>query len=116
MKHPQIITKRTDSTELHLELELPTDLIWFEGHFPQHPVLPGVVLVHWAVHFGRELTGLDDQFCGMERVKFQQLVQPNSRLHLNLAYNAQRHQLQFRYHNTTGDIASGRITLLAAGQ
>lgn len=102
--------------EWQLELDVPPDLAHFTGHFPQTPVLPGVVQIDWAQRLARELIAeLPPRFCGMEVLKFQQLVRPGDRIQLTLRFDAERGKLYFAYRNGDAPCSSGRI-LLGAGQ
>ncbi|XQE66693.1 AMP-binding protein [Pseudomonas sp. P3C3] len=102
--------------EWQLELDVPPDLAHFTGHFPQTPVLPGVVQIDWAQRLARELIAeLPPRFCGMEVLKFQQLVRPGDRIQLTLRFDAERGKLYFAYRNGEAPCSSGRI-LLGAGQ
>lgn len=101
--------------EWRLELQVPLDLAHFTGHFPQTPVLPGVVQIDWAQQLARQL--IDDlpaRFAGMEVLKFQQLVRPGDRLQLSLRFDAGRGKLYFAYRNDEAACSSGRILLEAA--
>lgn len=101
--------------EWQLELDVPPDLAHFTGHFPQTPVLPGVVQVDWAQQLARGLIDdLPTRFCGMEVLKFQQLVRPGDRLQLTLRFDAERGKLYFAYRNGEAACSSGRILLGAA--
>ena len=98
--------------EWQLELEVPLDLAHFTGHFPQTPVLPGVVQVDWAQQLARQLIeNLPPRFCGMEVLKFQQLVRPGDHLQLSLRFDAERGKLYFAYRNGEAACSSGRILL-----
>jgi acyl-CoA synthetase (AMP-forming)/AMP-acid ligase II/3-hydroxymyristoyl/3-hydroxydecanoyl-(acyl carrier protein) dehydratase len=98
-----------------LELDVPLDLAHFTGHFPQTPVLPGVVQIDWAQQLARKLIAeLPPRFCGMEVLKFQQLVRPGDRLQLSLRFDAARGKLYFAFRNGEAACSSGRILLEAA--
>jgi acyl-coenzyme A synthetase/AMP-(fatty) acid ligase len=98
-----------------LELDVPLDLAHFSGHFPQTPVLPGVVQVDWAQQLARRLIAdLPPRFGGMEVLKFQQLVRPGDRLQLTLRFDATRGKLYFTFRNGEAPCSSGRILLGAA--
>ena len=100
--------------EWQLELDVPLDLAHFTGHFPQTPVLPGVVQIDWAQQLARQLiTDLPPRFCGMEVLKFQQLVRPGDRLQLSLRFDSSRGKLYFAYRNGEAACSSGRILLEA---
>jgi 3-hydroxymyristoyl/3-hydroxydecanoyl-(acyl carrier protein) dehydratase len=98
--------------EWRLELQVPLDLAHFTGHFPQTPVLPGVVQIDWAQRLARQLIAdLPPRFCGMEVLKFQQLVRPGDCLQLSLRFDAERGKLYFAYRNGEAACSSGRILL-----
>ena len=95
-----------------LELEVPLDLAHFTGHFPQTPVLPGVVQIDWAQQLAKRLIAdLPPRFGGMEVLKFQQLVRPGDRLQLTLRFDATRGKLYFAFRNGEAACSSGRILL-----
>jgi acyl-coenzyme A synthetase/AMP-(fatty) acid ligase/3-hydroxymyristoyl/3-hydroxydecanoyl-(acyl carrier protein) dehydratase len=95
-----------------LQLQVPVDLAHFTGHFPQTPVLPGVVQVDWAQQLARQLiANLPPRFAGMEVLKFQQLVRPGDTLQLSLRFDAERGKLYFAYRNGEAACSSGRILL-----
>ncbi|WP_372877314.1 AMP-binding protein [Pseudomonas sp.] len=101
--------------EWQLELQVPLDLAHFSGHFPQTPVLPGVVQIDWAQHLARQLIErLPPRFVGMEVLKFQQLVRPGDPLQLSLRFDASRGKLYFSFRNGDKACSSGRILLGAA--
>ncbi|MEP3244214.1 MAG: AMP-binding protein [Sneathiella sp.] len=57
---------------------LPVDLDFFKGHFTDLPVLPGVVQVHWAVQKSVEVFDLPAQPQKIEKLKFRQLMFPDT--------------------------------------
>lgn len=90
-----------------LTLFIDPTLPQFDGHFPGHPILPGVVQVEWAEMFGRERFAIAGEFCGMEALKFQRVITPGG--HVTLSLNWAAGKLSFRYHSTQGQHASGRL-------
>ena len=70
-----------------LALRIPLDLIYFPGHFPQAPVLPGAVQVAWALSFASSLLGTPQRCHAMEALKFQQLLRPGDRVDLTLRHD-----------------------------
>ncbi len=114
-RHVQPLSAQEHNGEWHLELEVPLDLAHFTGHFPQTPVLPGVVQVDWAQQLARQyIANLPPRFAGMEVLKFQQLARPGDRLHLTLRFDAERGKLYFNYRHGDAACSSGRILLQAA--
>ena len=83
-----------------------------------HAILPGVVQVHWAIHFGAELGYRPKKFTGLARVKFKAVVQPPTILKLELV--ATGHGLRFTYTaddtlHSTGTVRFGDSQVTADG-
>lgn len=114
---PELIAQGRDGDALVLDLFVPANLYYFDGHFPGRPVLPGVVQTHWAVHYGREFFGELGEFAGLEVVKFQQVITANQQLRLRLDYQPDKGKLYFGYTSIRGDVevghASGRVVFVA---
>ena len=114
-KAPQVLEQIEVDGEWSLQLAVPPDLAYFSGHFPQTPVLPGVVQVEWALNLGQQLMNLPAKFAGMEVLKFQQLVRPGDEIQLHLRFDPVRGKLYFAYRNETATCSSGRILLEVSG-
>jgi acyl-coenzyme A synthetase/AMP-(fatty) acid ligase/3-hydroxymyristoyl/3-hydroxydecanoyl-(acyl carrier protein) dehydratase len=110
-KTPEVLDQGETNGEWNLRLAVPPDLVYFSGHFPTAPVLPGVVQVDWALNLGRQLMELPPRFVGMEVLKFQQLVRPGDEIQLHLRFDRERGKLYFAYRNDTAACSSGRIVL-----
>jgi len=96
----------------HLQLAVPPDLSYFSGHFPQAPVVPGVVQVDWVLHLARTyIVDLPSTFAGMETLKFQQLIRPGDRLDLTFYFDNSKSKLYFSFKNKEKPCSSGRIML-----
>ena len=111
---PEVVSQTEQEGEWSLEIDVPLDLAHFSGHFPQTPILPGVVQIDWALNLARELLDLPPRFSGMEVLKFQQLARPGDRLQLQLRFDTERGKLYFSYRNGEAACSSGRILLQAA--
>ena len=84
---------------------------YFRGHFPEHPLMPGVLLAHRShdgVAAGRVavLTGLDD-------VRFRRPVLPGDQLHLDVRL-LKRHRPLWKLHGVArvADHVVAEATLL----
>ena len=95
----------------HAELRITVDaaLPQLDGHFPGHPVLPGVVQLEWAILMGRELFALQPAFLSLEGLKFQQVITPGLTLTLELEFARESGKLSFKYLSRRGQHASGRV-------
>lgn len=114
---PELIAQARDGDALLLDLFVPANLYYFDGHFPGRPVLPGVVQTHWAVHYGREYFGELGEFAGLEVLKFQQIITANQQLSLRLEYQPDKGKLYFGFTSRRGEVevghASGRVVFKA---
>lgn len=95
-------------------LDVTPELIVFDGHFPDAPLVPGVAQLDWAVEFARRCFELPQAFQRCEVLKFQLPVLPGTALQLDLQWNAQSCALGFRYSSVHGAHASGRIVFAEA--
>ncbi|MFJ3446822.1 AMP-binding protein [Pseudomonas sichuanensis] len=111
---PEVLAQAREDNQLQLRLAVPLDLPCFTGHFPQTPVLPGVVQLDWAIALAAPLLAANLRFAGMEVLKFQQLVRPGDALQLDLRFEPERGKLYFSYTRAGQACASGRILLEAA--
>lgn len=89
---------------------VPRDHPAFAGHFPGHPVLPGVVLLDVVLEMITSACGVALDRCELTSVKFLSPAEPGCELMI-------RHEKSaggaIRFDIAAGDrrIASGRITL-----
>jgi acyl-CoA synthetase (AMP-forming)/AMP-acid ligase II/3-hydroxymyristoyl/3-hydroxydecanoyl-(acyl carrier protein) dehydratase len=108
---PQMKELVRDQQRVLLELTAPADLLYFDGHFDIAPILPGVVQVEWAIHYGREYFALAGQFQGFSQLKFQQVIGAEVPVQLELEHDVAKGSLRFRYMSAAGQHSSGRVLL-----
>ncbi|WP_066017329.1 hypothetical protein [Endozoicomonas atrinae] len=108
MLEPLVETVEKSGQSVQLTLFVPEELSYFRGHFPGHPVLPGVVQTHWAIGYGAQYLGLPQRIKRLEVIKFQNLIQPKTRLTLKLELNS-KGKLVFSYDQQGRVMSSGRI-------
>lgn len=111
---PQVSELERSSEHVQLALDIPADLLYFRGHFPGSPILPGVVQTDWSLALGRRYFDLPPRFLGLQALKFQRVITPGMRVLLDLQFEAGKSQLSFRLHSEGGQHASGRFLLGAA--
>lgn len=100
---------------LRLRLLLSPELPWFQGHFPDAPLLPGVTQIHWVMHYASTRLGLSLPFGGLDQLKFQRPLRPGAECTLILHWQADKGELGFRYELSDGGsnevASSGRVRL-----
>lgn len=82
---PDITDRRNGDGTLELDFTVDPDSSWFDGHFPDRPILPGVVQIGWAAHFAADLCGRNEPPAQLERIKFRRPILPGACLTLRLA-------------------------------
>jgi 3-hydroxymyristoyl/3-hydroxydecanoyl-(acyl carrier protein) dehydratase len=110
---PRVRELERSPTRVLLELTSPVELRYFDGHFDVAPILPGVVQVEWAIHYGRQYFALPAVFKGINALKFQQVILPEQPVHLELLHDTAKGNLNFRFSSDAGQHSSGRVVLLA---
>jgi 3-hydroxymyristoyl/3-hydroxydecanoyl-(acyl carrier protein) dehydratase len=103
---PSILNRTLDAGATYT-LAVGPDLLAFRGHFPGDPILPGVVQLDWAAHFGAEAFGPLGTFQGMEHIKFMQIIRPGEVVDLHLAFHPETGKLVFTYASAEGKKSSG---------
>ena len=109
IRWPQIIDQELIDGDLTLRCQIPAELIYFDGHMDSQPLLPGIVQVHWAEFYGRQMLPVCGRFECLEAVKFNQVVLPLYEVTIILSFNEARGKLNFRYESDRGVHSSGRI-------
>lgn len=94
-----------------LDLAITAELPAFAGHFPDVPVLPGVVQLHWATELSREYFARSGDAQNVDALKFQNIIAPPVRLRLVLE-QLDTHKVAFQYSVDDVQASSGRITFV----
>ncbi|TLM75667.1 AMP-binding protein [Microbulbifer harenosus] len=93
-----------------VKLRIPRDLPCLPGHFDTAPVVPGVVQLDWAMHFGKQLLQIPGEFSGMENIKFKQLLVPEEQAELELSFDIDKQKLTYRFFWDGDEFSSGRLS------
>ncbi len=106
---PEIIGASHAGGQTVIQLKISPDLVYFAGHFPGLPVLPGVVQIDWAIRFARRYADAAGEFVALEVVKFHAIVLPGEELELQLQHAPGGDHVNFTYTNVARKFSSGRI-------
>jgi acyl-CoA synthetase (AMP-forming)/AMP-acid ligase II/3-hydroxymyristoyl/3-hydroxydecanoyl-(acyl carrier protein) dehydratase len=107
----QPLERLVDKTNERAVFELipPVELVYFDGHFSDAPILPGVAQIDWAITYGRRCFDLPPVFRGIQALKFQRVIPPETPITLELVHDTGRSSLTFKITSESGAHASGRI-------
>lgn len=94
-----------------LAFSVPGDSHYFDGHFPNFPLLPGAAQVELVVRFASRYFGTDVDVSGIKRVKFTNFVKPCAPLVLKLEKEGAA--ISFAMHSPDGgtSYSSGTVTI-----
>ncbi len=53
---PQLLASQREGDSLRIRARVPRDLLYFDGHFPGHPLLPGFVQLDWVMRLDPQPT------------------------------------------------------------
>lgn len=94
-RFPFILVDRVDEVIAHKSIHghkcVSYNEPWFQGHFPQRPIMPGVLIVEALAQIGGLLAYASEPFdpatnlmffLGIDKVKFRHTVIPGDRLEL----------------------------------
>jgi acyl-CoA synthetase (AMP-forming)/AMP-acid ligase II/3-hydroxymyristoyl/3-hydroxydecanoyl-(acyl carrier protein) dehydratase len=108
---PQIVSQIIDEACAQLDLVIPVDLQYFQGHFAEQAILPGVVQIEWAQRYSQLFFGaqLPDAPLTIElkKLKFKKIISPAAQVRLQLTLNNQK--VDFSYTSDLGTHASGTL-------
>ncbi|HKT29952.1 acyl-CoA synthetase [Dyella sp.] len=108
-RDPLVLAEHQQDGVWTLELLIPHELVYFAGHFPGAPVLPGLVQIAWALALAAPRLGTPPRCRLMEAVKFQHLLRPGDRVELVLRHDTARQKLHFAYRHDDKAYSSGRL-------
>lgn len=111
---PAVLAERREEGRVELDIEIGADNPWFEGHFPEFAILPGVVQIGWAAHYAHTLFGLPQEVRTLEQVKFKRPLLPGARLTLRLAFDGKTRKLRYEYRDPETSYSSGTLDFGAA--
>lgn len=84
---PPIVSWIRDTNRDRFLLDLQAELTCFAGHFVGHPILPGVVQLHWAAILARSRCGFTDTPREVLRLKFRRIAVPPRLIELQIEYS-----------------------------
>lgn len=106
---PEYILVHQNSNQVAVQLELTTELEAFAGHFPGHPVLPGVVQLHWAALLGKKHFKINGLVQQVDALKFQNIIAPPAKTRIEIE-QLSTDKISFRFYLNEVQASSGRIT------
>jgi 3-hydroxymyristoyl/3-hydroxydecanoyl-(acyl carrier protein) dehydratase len=105
---PRILSVLDDVPDSRLLLDITPTLGWFRGHFPDRPILPGIVQVHWAVLVSAALFDFVRVPAVINRLKFKNVIVPPTVVELSVTRST-KVEVSFRYTGAGKQYSEGRL-------
>ena len=90
----------TEAGHVKYVIQLDPEHLIFEGHFPQHPILPGVAMLQLLKELAEQQLNIELQLQRATNVKFLSLVNPNIHSILVCNLHIDRHQNMVKLKNS----------------
>jgi len=94
---PEIISVTNTEFACRLDLKINHDLHWLEGHFPEQPLVAGVVQTHWAAKFSQVIFVINTDVRQIDNLKFQEIILPGQTIQLSLDFDSEKNSVKFRF-------------------
>ncbi|MEO1895586.1 MAG: AMP-dependent synthetase, partial [Methylococcales bacterium] len=108
-RFPQIVQCDFQDNHVELQLKVLAKIVYFTGHFPEQPILPGVTQIAWAEQFGKLFFAIKQPFLRMEVIKFKKIIRPGDSISMTLNWKAESSKLYFEINSETDSHSSGRM-------
>jgi len=103
-----------DQQIVEFSLHIPPNTRWFEGHFVDQPIFPGVAQFFWAEYFARQEFSLPACGYQIKSLKFLNMLLPNDHVQLHIENIPEKESWKFKFYNADGIFSSGTVTLTSA--
>jgi 3-hydroxymyristoyl/3-hydroxydecanoyl-(acyl carrier protein) dehydratase len=96
------------------QARIDADGVWFDGHFPEMQILPGVAQLTLVQDLLNRALKRSVTVRGVSRVRFKQMIRPDDTITLNLApTDKDATTYGFRLFNGTELVCSGAMAIAA---
>jgi 3-hydroxymyristoyl/3-hydroxydecanoyl-(acyl carrier protein) dehydratase len=76
--------EKPDSDRIVAWIQVPADSAWFCGHFPDHPILPGIAQLGMVCDAIRHFSDREMKISEISRVRFKQMIRPDDVLQIEV--------------------------------
>jgi 3-hydroxymyristoyl/3-hydroxydecanoyl-(acyl carrier protein) dehydratase len=107
---PEVLEEYRSEDAFEQRIRIPQQLECWPGHFPGHPVVPGVLQVHWAIALAGRWMGAAPAVRRIEVLKFKQLLVPGRELTLRVTRGPRPESFHFELADGDEIFSTGRVT------
>lgn len=117
---PRIVAITPKESGYTIDLFINQGIYWLRGHFPEQPLVAGVVQTHWAIRLAQQVFAITDDIQQIDNLKFQSVILPDQAIQLLFELNSEKNAVRFCYfqkaeHDQTETVFSeGKINFLGS--
>jgi 3-hydroxymyristoyl/3-hydroxydecanoyl-(acyl carrier protein) dehydratase len=112
---PEVLEEFRGRSSLERLCLVPRDLSCFPGHFPDLPVVPGVLQLDWAMELVAELLDATPRIEAIESLKLLAPLEPGGRFRIRVRVTPEA-RVDLKIWSEGAEHARGRVRLDAAGR
>jgi 3-hydroxymyristoyl/3-hydroxydecanoyl-(acyl carrier protein) dehydratase len=101
---------------ISLSFFVPNTFSLLEGHFPQQPIVAGVVQIYWADSYARKYYDISGTAYKLNQIKFKKLIKPAAHYQLNLSRVKDGKSIKFEICDPENIYASGQLSYDLEGE
>ncbi len=109
LSFPLILSRNITNDSARFELCFLKDSNFFRGHFPEVPVLAGVVQLFYANFFAKQAFGIDCRRGQIRKIKFTNIIRPDKNIILTLQKSET--SINYKYEDMQRTYSSGTLPL-----
>jgi acyl-coenzyme A synthetase/AMP-(fatty) acid ligase/3-hydroxymyristoyl/3-hydroxydecanoyl-(acyl carrier protein) dehydratase len=113
MDRPEMLEELRGSNFLEWACRVPHDLACLPGHFPDQPVVPGVLQLDWAMGLAAQLLEHPIEIRELSALKLLAPLRPGDSFRIQVRDNA-NHEIEFTVWSENHEHARGRVKLHAS--
>ena len=85
------------------------DSAYFNGHFPEHPILPGVIQIYFVLSLIKQYFNIETNDYHVLKLKFSNLILPNTPVFFELKRDKEN-EFSFNYFDSDKKYSNGKIS------
>jgi len=89
----QHFSVKEDKSSLEATLHIPPDLLAFDGHFPNEPILPGIVQISIARELVEKALDSRVEMKEVQRARMSELILPNDDIQIKMTLSEETENL-----------------------
>lgn len=93
------------------EIQVPADSPWFDGHFPDEPILPGVAQLAMVADLLGEALGVPVTLTQISRVRFKQAIRPAETFTVRITPKEEPLSFGFQIESGAEPVCGGKVRI-----